>query len=278
MITNMKYVALFIALSTTTIIPIPLPSSLATHAVFYKKSRQLNAFSCGYNTLFNAANLEQTYGFHNPYSNYAAFESICRPYAQQYGYKPRGPLYNTDISNLAKKLLTQNIINLTLKNERIIPLFDTSTHYSYPHGSSKRTIKLIARKAVQDRAHKLIEKVRQHLSQNSDHTQIVHFGCFVKDDGEGHIILATLVQNKSGRGLYIFDNMNEKIKEGSDIKYVIDYLTVTFEISPKHQFKGPQLPTYWPTIPHHNNAHRAYYYYKDNNNRPHSNQHAMRAH
>ncbi len=247
---RMKLFFAFIALCTpANMIPLAVPQSLANHAIWYKETRQLNRFSCGFNAAFNACNFEQCCGFHNPFSNYAAFERIGSFYANSWGKHPKASLYNYEVTALAEKIAKQAIFPFTVKQGRVSPLFDTPTNYTYPHGSSKREKDACAKRAVEAREAQLIKGIRKELAAIANKTAIIHFGCFVKSRGEGHIVLVSLLQNWTGRGLYIFDNMNAPLVEGSDLNSIIEHLKVTFNISARNQFKGPQLPHYWPTAP-----------------------------
>ena len=101
--------------------------------------------------------------------------------------------------------------------------------------------------AVERRGREVIKRHIDYFNNSID--CVVHFICIVKADGESHAILASIVQNSTGRGLYIFDNMNKPITDQSTITKYINYLCKTFAISYKSQFRAPTLPDRWPTTP-----------------------------
>lgn len=228
-----------------------LPPGLGSKAVFYIKSHQLNEFCCGYNVLFNGCNLEKYCDFPNRFSDYSLFKKTCMNYITHHNLKPKASVSNLTIEKLAYKHLgMQQFCSLQFDEEnRIAPIFDTPTEISYIVGTSKLEIQRKLKKAVEERGTRVFEKIKQKLNMPITTTEIVHFMCSIVSEGTGHALLMSIVANKTGKGLYIFDNMNSPISHSSQTMKYIEFICNTFHIQAKHLYKGPYLPKRWPSTP-----------------------------
>ncbi len=225
---------------------IRVPESVRSHAVHYIRTKQLDKFSCGYNVLFNAANFETTLGFENPAHKYPVFEQRIIPYLQQKGFHPRGGTTNETIGLLAKKITLQPLYNLGSDDISLLgiaPMISGTVSISYTKGCPEREIQRRLDDAFRAKQDTQIHQVKEYL-RTHDYA-VVHFSCFVDDFDEGHAILVSLHQNESGRGLFVFDNINATMKESSQIMRYIEYLIYTFDISGYYTFSSPQLPNRW---------------------------------
>ncbi len=222
-----------------------LPNSVRSHAVYYLNSKQLNKYSCGYNVLFNAANLEHSCGFLNPAHKYQVFDQRVMPYLRDFCIDPKSASSNEMVEYLAKqKLFLQPLFYLYCLENRVKPFISNTVSISYPVGTPQHEIDRRMAQEWRSRRNQEVQKVKQHLQDNP--YTVVHFACFVKDQDAGHhAILISLHQNESGRGLFIFDNMNSTIYESSDITSFIQYLIDTYNISTYYSFDPPQLPHRW---------------------------------
>lgn len=238
---------------------LPLPSSVANKAVNYIKAHQVDDFSCSYNALFNGCNLEKLCEFQNPYSDYTQFKSVCQQFITQknqrrdkkYTMDPKGSAYNDAIEELGlQRLRMQPIVHLGFNEDNVIQvLFSTPTEISFWGNPSKEERAQMWKKAFEKRTKECISDVKAKVARSTKRSEIVHFICGVKIKGMGHAILVTLVQNYSGRALYILDNMNGKIDSNSQIIRYINYLCSIFDIGQKNQVKALKIPDVWPSTP-----------------------------
>lgn len=226
-----------------------LPRSVNGSAIYHIKTQQLDDYCCGYNALFNACNMENCCGIPNKASDYMIFDKVCRQYVQQEGLNPHDSVGNRTLDALHKLLGMQTLCQLSFYKQKIVPIFSTPTPYTYFEGTSDREIERISEAAIEKRSQEFLTQLKSGLERNGVYKGIIHFICIVKARGEDHGILITLVQNQTGCGLYIFDNLNIKIDDRSETRQYIDFLCKMFYVSPKHQFKGPQLPASWRTTP-----------------------------
>lgn len=217
-----------------------IPHSLRCNAIFYERSKQLSAFSCGYNVLFNAANFEHYCGFENDAHRYDTFKNKVMPYVRKRRCNPKGSSTNAMTEYLATNALNlQPFYHLHFDRRRAggIGLSLTkNTHMTYPQISSK------------GRWHEdaIFSGINRYLATHT--CAVVHFLCYVKARSENHGILVTIYQNEYGRGLYIFDNLNDPIYESTDITKFLKYLCKTFKISSKEEFEDIHLPMWWPYL------------------------------
>ncbi len=227
-----------------------LPRSFETKAIYHKKAYQLDEFSCGYNVLFNACNLERTCNLANRFSEYALFKKTCTSYILKNKLKPKDAVYNNQLSLLAEDYLgMQQLCVLGFEGNQICPLFTTPTQITYFWSISQQEKEHRLKQAMIARGQELLASIKDRLDNDHSRYTMVHFVCNLRLAESKHWILITLVQNRTGRALYIFDNANRKIEESSQSKRYIDFLVEQFGISPKKQFRGPQLPDIWRTIP-----------------------------
>lgn len=237
-----------------------LPPSLANKAVFHMKAYQVNDFSCSYNALFNGCNMEKLCEFQNPYSDYAQFKSVCLQFIAQknqrpdkeYFMDPKGGADTTATEELGQlRLRMQPIVSLGFwennVNNSIVVL--CTTEINFWGNPSKKERAEIWKKAQEKRTKECLSAHKARLAKSTKRCEIIHFICTVKSRGVDHAILVSLVQNFSGRALYIFDNMNEKIGVNSQIMRYINFLCTTYEISTKNLFKALKIPDIWSTAP-----------------------------
>ncbi len=228
---------------------LPLPRKLASKAVHYMKTKQLDAFSCGYNCLFNAANFQQKCSFQNKAYKYETFEDKVLPYVQNKRLDPLQASTNTDIQHLARnilKLMPTYDLYRGKKTKQVEFLISESVRISYPAGSSQAEINRRMDAAVLQKQKGTIESIKKYLTKNP--VTVIHFICYVKSQGVDHAVLVSLYQNATGRGLYLFDNMNAPVNESSDVVQYIEYLCKTFSVSSRASFVGPELPRRWPYL------------------------------
>ena len=244
----MKYIVLLVSIGTTAHLmcrTLPLPQEYAQKAVFHVHVKQLDAFSCGYNVLFNAANFEHFCGFYNRNYEYQVFQSHVLPYLKAQGYSPSKTSTNAITDHLSQKVLgLQPFYHLHIKGRTIVPLLVDKTRISFPSGTSEREVQRLLKNAVEGRQNDVIKSISYNLSQRT--TAIFHFLCYLtSSNGVRHGILISLLQNSTGRALYIFDNLNEPLSKYSEAKRFVDYLSTQFNVSTVSVFVGPKLPEQW---------------------------------
>ncbi len=223
---------------------IELPSSLKPYAVYYIKTKQLDTFSCGYNVLFNAANFEHWCGFSNAFHRYSIFREKVMPYLQAHGHNPIGPSDNRLLEYLAQTLRLQPLYHLTYESKhpyKVRPLISETISITYPLGISQKEIDQRLDKALKARERQELRSIQNYLAKNA--YNVVHFCCSSKD--HNHWILVSLHQNETGRGLFIFDNLNDPLYYASDLLRYLEYLIDTFNISSYESFDPPVLPYRW---------------------------------
>lgn len=210
----------------------PLPESAQSRAVFHPRVYQAQLFCCGYNALFNACNFEHWCGMDNEFSHYMAFQSACLAYLMSLGMDPMGTVHNLTLKVLAQEhLLTRPMYNLALVDDRV--LWAGLHELAYNEATVANT--------------ELFETIGRQLAQETGPFAVVHFICFVREP-EAHCILLSVLQNQTGRGLYVFDNQNRQIEVNSPIMRFITALSYSLQISSRDQFKGPRLPEGWPSV------------------------------
>lgn len=225
---------------------LPVPASLQHHAVYYVKTKQLDQFSCGYNVLFNAANFEESLGFANKHHTYPVFRDSILPYLQYEGFNPKAGSTNHIAEAFSQVLGLQPFYHLSYSEKNLYgvgPLISDEIWVTCEEGTPQWRVGQLLDKAYQEKQDKQLSEIRKYLRTNK--YAVVHFDCSVQIDGTGHAILLSLHQNESGRGLFMFDNMNSSINNNSEITRFIEYLVYTFDISNKQQFNPPRLPDRW---------------------------------
>lgn len=228
---------------------LPLPQSLNSHAVYHIKVKQLHEFSCGYNALFNGCNVENWCGYSNRMNEFSRFRQACYDFTAAHDIRRKSSLNNKQIEQLARQLGMHRVVHLHIDAyNKVAPLLTKEVRITYAQGTTEAVIKrmLEAEMARQQTAH--IQEVKTNLERATVFPYVVHFICIVQVDGTSHGILVTLIKNQTGTGLYIFDNMNKKISESSQIRRCIEYLVNTFTICPRQSYKGPLFPTSWPSL------------------------------
>ncbi len=233
---------------------IPLPVSIASKAVFHPQVLQIPGFCCGYNALFNACNLEDWCGFTNCYSDYTVFRELCLGYLNHKAINPHEGVTPKTLDLLSKKgLELRNCCFLSLdhkENRTVEVILFSDTVIFTRRDTPEAEIQDMLKATRNSRMSESLETIKKRLEQSKKSLEIVQFPCgFRTSRGTGHGILISLVQNRTGRGLYVFDNMNEKIDDASPVKRFIDFLCTEFGVSHKTQFVGPDLPSQWPSIP-----------------------------
>lgn len=228
---------------------LPLPNALSSRAIYYQRTKQLDDFSCVYNVLFNAVNFEQCCGFPNPMHKYELFECTIRPYIQKERLNPKKASYNKDTEYLARVLGLKHFYHLQrdAKTYQVHLLLTEKTSITYPRGTSEAEVERRLAQASLQKKEKVMQAIVHHLESTDN--AVVHFLCYLKSfRGEPHAMLISLHQNSTGRGLYLFDNLNKEFDTSHEVMYFIERLFKTFGISSAQQFKGPQLPHRWPHL------------------------------
>ncbi len=238
-----------------TAIELPLPESISSKAVYHVKTYQLNEVCCGYNALFNACNIEDWCGLANIYSNYEIFRDACMGYLGHRKINPKAGVDCDTLNLLAEgHLKTRNICNLDIIENKVTPTFLVFSQavVSNVPSPSCTNLDIIVISAIEAEIMRqkqvFFEEIDKHLMNGEGPYDLIHFICIVEVRGVWHAVLLTVVQNNTGRGLYIFDNCNERIEEDSASKRYIDFLCEALHISQKDQFKGPRMPDGWPTV------------------------------
>jgi hypothetical protein len=212
---------------------LPLPPSLHNKPVNYHHVHQVNGWSCGYNTLYNACSLESSFGKHNPHSELNRFISVCAPRLQQQGMSPQHGASNITIEDLAPRLGLRPWTSLHIQSYGVAPLISAPIHVSYPHGASNEHVQRLIKEAHQRRGQETIARIQQELDRAPlGQPHFAHFMCSVHSArGIPHAVLATVVKHANGnRELHVCDNLNEPIHEHTEIKKHIDYLCHHFGI------------------------------------------------
>lgn len=225
---------------------LPLPEALDNQAVYHVKAHQVDDFCCGYNCLYNACNIEEMCGIPNCFSDYTIFKETCLGHLAYKNINPKDPVFNSTLEIISKEYLGLQKRYYTEYNCKRACGFHVEYLPPLPKNAEVHQ-KPCMHVLPADRAQELFTRIRYRLNTSNNPQDIVHF-MFGADK---HIILISLIQNPTGRGLYIFDNTNTAITEGSKTKLFIDYLCKFFCISLKNQFSGPYIPYVWKTTPQH---------------------------
>lgn len=228
----------FLALSSFDILSVtylPLPASLADKAVYHVKARQINGWSCGYNVLFNACNVEQFFAKSNKNHDYNEFAKVCLPYLKSINRNPKASSNNHVMEKLSKYLKLQKFSYFSFnKSKESAPLISGPVKIVFPGKTSKAKIKLLLDAAWKKRQQEYVSQLKKTLSDAKGNPAFVHIACHISSTDGGHAVLASIVQDPAGkRALYIFDNMNILVKDGSQMKRHIDTLCSTFNIGSK---------------------------------------------
>ena len=229
---------------------LPLPRKYDYKAVYYVKAYQLDDFCCGYNALFNACNMEAICEMPNKYSNYAQFKSLCMQYLKSQGINPKASVWNSTLDELAQKLGLKKLVNLYIDKEtnNIEPLIQTKI--TYPYFTAKKEVQRLLREAATKHQKDFLQKIKNDVDKSNGRSAMVHFICGFMVKKEPHGILITFLKNnKGGRALFVFDNMNLTIQEHAAIQRYIDFLCALLNVSHRNTFTLPRIPDVWPTTP-----------------------------
>jgi hypothetical protein len=231
---------------------LPLPSSFGSRAIYHVEAHQINTWSCGYNALFNACNLEHFLGVSNKYRDFAKFSQLCTAFLQRVSKKKRDGISNVEIEGLALSLGLGKVYYLSPDQKgEVVPLLESSTFITVPASMSSAQANRLLEQAVKKREQALYSAIHQKLKVQKD--VCVHFVCHVRARREDHCILLSLVQKKGkDRALYIFDNLNGKVTDRSYIKPYIDFISKTFQVSSEQAYRKHKIsiPDRWPTSPY----------------------------
>lgn len=226
---------------------IAMPQDLQKRAVHHVHVTPLYDFCCGYNALKSACDIEASCGFNNPFSNTQAFRSTCMNYLGQ--INPLDPVYNHTMEALAQILALQQGHLLHKRNNSIVIAHSTGVTYRYNDGDSQATIERKQREAYYAKNKQTFDRIKDRLRASNDEYKVVHFFCNIRPyDDIGHMILITFVENATGRGLYVFDNLNHPIRptsqiaEATETRHFVDYLCDVFNVSERNRFQGPLIP------------------------------------
>ena len=202
--------------------------------------------------------MDKVYGVANPYCDYRLFTQTSKAYVKSHRLNPKASVSTRTIEDLAlKHLKMKNICNLALEDHKIMPLMRLHAEIKVHGHETKAERQRMFKREFEKQQEGFIKDLKNRFDNAVGLTRVMHFICHVQSRGSGHAILVSVVQNSTGRALYIFDNMNQKIGEYSDIMKYIRYLGEYFEVSSASNFKGPHLPTRWPSLP----ARKRYKYY-----------------
>lgn len=220
--------------SCTTSVNLPLPQSLAAKPITYELVKQIDGFSCGYNVLFNACNLETRFGKFNCHSNLTNFSNCVVAHLSSKGIHPAATSSGVILEPLAVLLNLQNFTYLMFHKDNPMayktPVLCGNTSFSYQLGATEEEISRLMDAAVIKRATDRFDNLALQLDAASG-LFFMHFGCNVVSLGTKHLVLVSIVKNANGeRAMYIFDNMNQPINQDSQIMVYIDYLRNKFGI------------------------------------------------
>lgn len=204
-----------------------LPASVNHKAVYYKKSQQLPNWSCGYNGLFRACELEG-----NAYRDFNTFSAFCLPHVTALGLRPTAGARVDQLKVIAQKLGLQKFQGLIIDEyDNIVPAHEGKFFYKYNSGDSSYRQEKAKQQALAQVQQNIISELKNYLAQRKNNITYIHFMCHVWANGEDHGILMSLVQNtQGGRSLYIYDNLNGLINEYCTAKRYIDYIAETFSV------------------------------------------------
>lgn len=203
-----------------------LPDNLANKQVEYVKTKQLDGWSCGYNALLNACNVEQKVGNKNPYTKEKVFKNKLASVIASMGKHPRQSTSNKNLAKLSKKLNLKRTASLHLVNGKSELLLPKSVGVSFPGGTSKAKIQQLLKQAKADRQKRQLNKLVSYFNGKSKKAA-VHFFSSVP----GHWILTSVVKDNNGKkSIQVRDNLNRPIGDHSPIKKHIEFIANKFGI------------------------------------------------
>lgn len=208
-----------------------ITKKFADLAVYQVETEELEELCCVYNALYNACNMEDWCGMPNTYANFETFRDTCVGYLQSIKRNPHEAISFITMNEISSRFLENlHIYKLVMLDGEVVPNLAQQTSLSYGVRESE-----------------LCENIRARLSREHGVYALTHFAPFFDSQGIHHTVLIVLFQNRTGRGLYIFDNCNDRINKHSPLVPFIEFLCKEFQISRRDRFIGPQLPYRWPT-------------------------------
>jgi hypothetical protein len=216
----------------------PLPKSLDNVPVYYHKTQQINNWSCCYNVLYNACKLEDSYGRANKHANFSQFSNTCLPQLAKHGiHNTRAGLAASIGESLGHNLRLQNICTLQAHSNKITP-FIRSIHYNPKHQTAQQAYAQKGNELIADLKHKID-------SAPTGQPYFIHFICSItSSNGVPHAALASVVKHANGqKEIHITDNMNDPIREKSQMNRIIDYICHEFDIKNGHKKSQPASHT-----------------------------------
>lgn len=241
---------MIVACSVMKAVNLPIAQGIARDlAIYHIKANQLENWSCGYNVLFNACNLENHLGFHNAYSFYSNFKRACTEFINAHKKKPEEGITNKDMATLAQRVMLKRNHYLYIDEQgKVVPFIEGKVSIMVPPNTSEDERQQLLKQEVAKKQRQVVQEIQNSIG--SVGTGCVHFFCHVLSEQEGHCILITLHKNNYGlRSLYIFDNLNAAIQESPSAKYYIDYISTEFKVSQSKLCPSLTLPDVWPTAP-----------------------------
>lgn len=206
-----------------------LPQTLNGKAILQGQLPLVYGFSCVYNALKFACDVEAAIcGINNPYTDMDAFKRKCRSFSSPRAIDPiDGVTHETELALANYHLSLQPVYHL-FSQDNVIHVLDED-YLGIPQEADPDV-----KRMLKQNEQLLFDSIKDRLKQRTD--AVFHFICSVKANNEWHAIYMGLVQKNNRRALYIFDNLNEQIHEGSLAKHYVDFLCDTFNISGRADF------------------------------------------
>lgn len=212
---------------------IALPSSLSKKSnITHIKVKQIPYWSCGYNVLYNACMIENTFGRGSKYSNLKLFMQRCFSYIKQNLLNTQESTSNKDIEELAKKLDLKHMCYLTTRKRIIMPMPSHKITVYCDYNTSPQEREFLFDQEFQRRGKEYMQAYKDiFINTPRGKSVCLHFCCQVYSQGEAHAILVSLVKNIQGKNsIYIADNLNEPLKQGCDAHRYVTYLINFFNL------------------------------------------------
>lgn len=204
---------------------LPLPDNLANKNIFHEEVIQLNGWSCGYNALFYAICLESKFGKSNKYSNLNNFKNLCGNYLKSLNKQPSGSSSNKILIDLAQELKLSPLQIVSYKYSESLGCITENIKIYYPTNTSKNKINKLLKQARKNKSLSLFEDIKNiYKNFPEDNIYFVHLICHLSYTQKiGHWVLVSVVKDHGKKRVYIFDNINNKITENSEInRYILD--------------------------------------------------------
>lgn len=213
--------------------------------IYHIKTTQISGYSCGFNALFNACNLERIMGIPNPHNNFSSFQAVCASYmaAHAPGQTTRQALNNKQTMQLSNHLGLQAASYFTRHKGYVAPFID-HVSVKFPKGTSQAQIQqLMEQKRIQ--MERDVVQELQKFSFEVPTPYCIHFMCGIST--KKHVILITLIVTKEKRILCVCDNLNEHYLQ-SDLEEFLLFFASTFSVSPRSSQPFYVFPQRWPGI------------------------------